>query len=576
MKTISRFFIFATLIFCSQFVFAQFIFAQNDSDKIKKNASNSHREIVYEFSKRQDSKNTTRPDWVTGNYFKLTISPQKFSYPILKHRLNVPLSFIEYENAYPFYVEAKKEFDKVKNECLRTCWQSEEYQKVNKRGITKEQRIELDDKKYQMEYDNFPLYMSYYFSNKKIVRVSAEKDAEIYDKLSHVYKLLEKGSRSRYYKWGNRNDLNGIATLTPFAGDAHDLGRYLSSKADWEIRNGKYDDATKTIRVGLALGNHIFNSAPNTYITIYTGNKIHRMMQRQILCIIAQPNAPNLYPELTQLRPIAPILTDAIIAIKTGDMLFKPTRPEIWDNYDNLSESECKEVIEQLPDFILFFGPQGLGGLRADCSYEEYCQIRKNLRSRVISLFCAFSYQLAKERLRKRGLSDEKINSLSIYQVIAPYAMEEISNVYDMLSVSATLPESERNGEKIFIKSISEADKKLIMCSSVDILIGFIFRDLGSSHKQIIEWTDQLYDLIKIIEAIRYYAAVYDGKLPESLDAIKETPVPKICLLSGKPYVYKVEGKTITIDYTAGFDYTDSRGGFDNSKLDSRLELVVE
>ena len=54
---------------------------------------------------------------------------------------------------------------------------------------------------------------------------------------------------------------------------------------------------------------------------------------------------------------------------------------------------------------------------------------------------------------------------------------------------------------------------------------------------------------MKIIEAIRYYAAVHDGKLPESLGAIKEIPVATDDPMTGKPLGYKVEGRTAIIDY---------------------------
>ena len=60
----------------------------------------------------------------------------------------------------------------------------------------------------------------------------------------------------------------------------------------------------------------------------------------------------------------------------------------------------------------------------------------------------------------------------------------------------------------------------------------------------------QTYELLKIIEAIRYYAAVHGGKLPESLEAIKEVPVATVDLMTGKPLGYKVEGRTAIIDYT--------------------------
>ena len=59
----------------------------------------------------------------------------------------------------------------------------------------------------------------------------------------------------------------------------------------------------------------------------------------------------------------------------------------------------------------------------------------------------------------------------------------------------------------------------------------------------------QSYELLKIIEAIRYYAAIHGGRLPESLEAIKEVPVATVDPMTGKPFGYKVEGRTAIIDY---------------------------
>jgi hypothetical protein len=38
--------------------------------------------------------------------------------------------------------------------------------------------------------------------------------------------------------------------------------------------------------------------------------------------------------------------------------------------------------------------------------------------------------------------------------------------------------------------------------------------------------------------------------LPESLDAIKEVPVATIDPMSGKPFGYRVEGRTVKIDFS--------------------------
>jgi len=49
-------------------------------------------------------------------------------------------------------------------------------------------------------------------------------------------------------------------------------------------------------------------------------------------------------------------------------------------------------------------------------------------------------------------------------------------------------------------------------------------------------------DALRAVEAIRHYAATHDGKLPESLDQITETPVPGD-VLTGKPFSFERAGE---------------------------------
>ena len=57
---------------------------------------------------------------------------------------------------------------------------------------------------------------------------------------------------------------------------------------------------------------------------------------------------------------------------------------------------------------------------------------------------------------------------------------------------------------------------------------------------------DRQLDALQCIEAIRLYAAAHEGKLPASLEAITEAPVP-LDPATGKPFVYKVDGDSATL-----------------------------
>ena len=65
-------------------------------------------------------------------------------------------------------------------------------------------------------------------------------------------------------------------------------------------------------------------------------------------------------------------------------------------------------------------------------------------------------------------------------------------------------------------------------------------------------------DAMQCIEAIRLYAVAHEGKLPDSLEAITDAPVP-LDPATGKPFLYQVNGDSATLSApraarrTAGF-----------------------
>ncbi|MDR2762504.1 MAG: hypothetical protein LBB88_07900 [Planctomycetaceae bacterium] len=534
------------LIIVTIIIFPQILFAQDNAENLK-NSKDAHREIVYEYNRSPTPEASA--DW-RKSYFKITVSPQKFLYPILKHRLNVPLVHTEFDNAYPFYTEATLELNKVRHEQLKNCWQSKEYKSLDKQADAA--------KISQLESSYFPVFVHPPKVGGNNNSITPEKEKEIYNRLSKVYQLLEKGSRSRFFKWDENNELRGVATQMAFISDIRKLGIYLANKADWEIRNKNYDDAVKTIKVGLTMSNHVINSPISLFVSALAGNGINNVMHRQLLHLISQPDAPNLYPALTQLRPNFNALPNIANSEKFGFVFYKPIKKELWANIDKASESECKDIVEQIAE--LFYAVSFL-----DYETSEVFKNRDYSRTKVFSAFCIFSYMPAKQRLRERGFSEEKINSLSLCQVIAPYAIEKINDAYDHLCVASTFKPFEVRDtvywaeRDLYKKLFSDAN------STVDYLLMLITPGVSAGQDSIFR-TDQLFDVLKITEAIRHYIAVHDGKLPESLDVIKETPIPKTDLFSGKPYIYKVEGKKITIEYAT----------WNTEKPDSRLEIVVE
>ncbi len=73
---------------------------------------------------------------------------------------------------------------------------------------------------------------------------------------------------------------------------------------------------------------------------------------------------------------------------------------------------------------------------------------------------------------------------------------------------------------------------------------------------------------LRLIEVIRLYAANHEGKLPPTLAAIKETPLP-VCPLTGKSFEYRLEGNQALLSAPS----FRGRPVFDNLPLDYTITL---
>ena len=63
--------------------------------------------------------------------------------------------------------------------------------------------------------------------------------------------------------------------------------------------------------------------------------------------------------------------------------------------------------------------------------------------------------------------------------------------------------------------------------------------------------------MLQTIDALRGYAAAHDGKLPASIDELKETPAP-IDPVTGNPFDYSTSGSEATLSAAALKDMTTS------------------
>lgn len=484
-------------------------------------AIDSHREIV-----RLDAKEAKNlPPEIEGQYTKMTISAtREFPEPLLKYRLSFYPNEKQSGNAAFLYAEAFSEHERIYSECMNELYRTKEYREVDPK--TDSLKIEA------LKFKAFPLYPA--FKPVHHQAISVEEEERFFSKTRNLYDILERASRRSEYDWSDTYEFRGWMTMMPHLDKSRTLGRYLAGKADWEIRCGKYEDAIKTLRVGITLAENVRDkNSKCSLIGTYVGNAIYRMIFEQIEHLSAQADAPNLYPALTQIT----LHDDALINAMNMEKYALFNAPVPWDVFDTINEASEKEVQDVLNML-----------LRGFVDYNS--SIREPYKNSAISMMNTFAsisvYPQAKQRLLDRGLTEEDIEKMSTTLIVGPYIVEEIKRDYDDMMVRLTFPRGEAHSAIRFDASRNPHGGNyrdaldIYRALYLPATEGAYVNHLGVRQKR---------DLLMIINALRCYAAKHGNSLPNSLEEIREVPVPKIDPVTGEAYKYRRQDNTATLDY---------------------------
>ena len=296
-----------------------------------------------QYRKPYDTNDGGTPDPEFQRHVKITVSPATFPYPLLKYRLHMDSAELESGNAAPLYSQAWAEYEKIYAEAEKHWYASKEYFELKKSGASEDRIVgEL--------FRAVPLFRAWPYSSFP-KSVSPAEEAKFYHSMEPVYRLLDKASRMDYADWRSDMEYKGVFGSLDQLQNARVLARYLSGKADREIRNGRYEDAVKTLRIGIAMGNHVARGNPRTLVGMWVGIAIYGIMQDHIITIASQPDGPNLYPALTQVTQPADMLQSAL----QGDLIYmSPTGLPSLENIDKASPEECRAKLENVvPPFLL-------------------------------------------------------------------------------------------------------------------------------------------------------------------------------------------------------------------------------
>lgn len=312
------------------------------------------------------------------------------------------------------------------------------------------------------------------------------------------------------------------------------VGKELSVWIRYHIAKGELDKAREGILVGLAVSRHY---ARTSFMIIQlVSQAIDIMMLDRVVELVAHPDCPNLYWSLTALpRPL--LASQPSIEFEErflestlpfmnqldeeGD---SDTRPQF--NLDRLDIDRSQEEWERMAKAIIrAYLETGRNGFTTTPEGPELIaawakRARTELPKEISELreFKAMSDAEAGLRwflMRHRELSQETTALMSL----------EPKHALLKLRILQTKIKSFR--EEVGMDTLFNLENPLNLYLAV-------------------RRNDRRIAMLRIVEAIRHFAATHDGRLPNSLDEIADPPVPDDPILL-KPFHYEVNDGVATL-----------------------------
>jgi hypothetical protein len=340
---------------------------------------------------------------------------------------------------------------------------------------------------------------------------------------NHMLRQVDLAARREYVDWGMAERLrrDGFSLLLPDVQGLRQFGALLAARARLEIAEDHYDKAVYTLQTGLALAHHTGNGV--ILIQDLVGMSTAQLMFAQVEELIQQPGAPNLYWALTELpRPFFD-LRKALQGEKAG----------VYASIPELRTLETTRLTEKQQQKLL----QILGAGEV-LNYGQ----KPNWNNRLVGTFLVLhAYPEAKKALIAEGRTPEEVEALPALQVVLIHSWHQYQRLQDDVFKCAGLPywEAEPQLEQNH-KRFRQARRRLEGMPFLNYLPA-IQNVLASAVR-----VDRRIAALRCVEAIRLYAAAHDGKLPATLDTIKEVPLP-IDPATGKAFQYRVSGQRATV-----------------------------
>ncbi len=330
------------------------------------------------------------------------------------------------------------------------------------------------------------------------------------------------------------------------------VAKALLLRARMEMATGDIQKAIGSLRTVLAWANHMGSAQfmVNKAVEMMT----IREMSEQCETLVQLPNAPNFYWTFTTLPQPYINLHNAIDMEEAWAELATPSLREARKR--KLSNAEASVFLTRfIAEVRKEFLNNGYLEVKSKAQKEDVTEWLNNVSP---GDYVKETYPKALAKLMETGRAKSELEKMPKPQVVLLYIDTVYNELQNNLFQWAYVPYWQ---SRLGIKS---AQREFQATLRKDPLLLAFMATISNPYKfDNSYWpavTGRRLATLRVIEAIRLFAANHEGRLPKTLDEITEVPIP-INPVTGKPFPYELEGDTAVLKADGGPDerITDQR-----------------
>jgi len=344
--------------------------------------------------------------------------------------------------------------------------------------------------------------------------------------------------RRKRVEWDLPLAEQGVATLLPELQEMRELVRLMTIEARLAILEGDYAQASLVLENMYTMGEHLGQAG--TLVSMLVGLAAQGFATEEVANWIARPDSPNAYWALTSISNSPDNLASSI---ESEDMWIRGSLPYA-DLLDQaiLTPTQLEKVAREIGS--LMDTQWNRLGFQVEFNSGEVQDVRVPSRVAVLP-FVLRAYPACKRQLLESDLDRDLIEAMDPMQVVLLRWVQVYRELLDEMVVwSRHTPVEAREA----FKQVDDRIRALHNRPEA-VLANLMLPAITASSRAVLR-VEQRISMLRVVEALRLYAASHDGRLPATLDEIKEVPVP-LDPTTGGPFAYRIEGETAVLNSTA-------------------------